>query len=113
MLGRAAYQTPAILLGVDPLWYGARAPARTAEAAVETYLPYVEARLADGAPLHTMTRHMLGLFAGAPGGRIWRRILSERAHKAGAGVDVVRDALDATMSKMREAEARAPALGAV
>jgi tRNA-dihydrouridine synthase A len=40
-----------------------------------------------------MTRHMLGLFNAQPGGRAWRRTLSERAVRAGAGLEVVRDAL--------------------
>ena len=93
MLGRAAYQHPAGLLGVDPKVFGIEAPARDAREAVENFLPYVEARLAEGVNLHAMTRHMLGLFHGAPGGRRWRRVLSEEAHKPGAGVEVVRKAL--------------------
>ncbi|HRO03888.1 MAG TPA: tRNA dihydrouridine(20/20a) synthase DusA, partial [Terricaulis sp.] len=71
------------------------------EAAVEAYIPYIEARRAEGAPLHAMTRHMLGLFNGAPGGRRWRRVLSEQGVRAGAGVEVVRAAL-AEVTQMRE-----------
>jgi tRNA-dihydrouridine synthase A len=62
-------------------------------AAVEAYIPYLEARLAEGVALHAMTRHMLGLFAARPGGRLWRRVLTERGVKRGAGVEVVRAAL--------------------
>ncbi|MGE3867135.1 MAG: tRNA dihydrouridine(20/20a) synthase DusA, partial [Hyphomonadaceae bacterium] len=61
----------------------------------ENFLPYIAARLDDGVPLHAMTRHMLGHFHGAPGGRLWRRALSEGAHAPGAGVETVRAALDA------------------
>lgn len=93
MLGRAAYQTPALLLDVDPSVFGAAAPVADREAAVRAYLPYIEARLTEGVHLHAMTRHMLGLFHAQPGGRQWRRVLSERAVKAGAGVDVVLAAL--------------------
>ncbi len=100
MLGRAAYQNPAVLLDVDPRVFGVAAPAQSREAAVEAYLPYIAARLAEGTPLHAMTRHMLGLFNGAPGGRRWRRVLSERGVRAGAGVDVVRAAL-AEVTQMR------------
>ena len=53
----------------------------------------VEARLGEGTPLHAMTRHMLGLFSGVPGGRAWRRVLSQQGVRAGAGVEVVRAAL--------------------
>ncbi|GAM99966.1 tRNA dihydrouridine synthase A [alpha proteobacterium U9-1i] len=93
MLGRAAYQTPATLLDVDPRVFGVSAPAASREAAVEAHLPYIEARLREGVHLHAMTRHMLGLFHAQPGGRLWRRVLSERAPRADAGVEVVRDAL--------------------
>ena len=56
-------------------------------------LPYIETHLAQGGRLNQVTRHMLGLFAGRPGARGWRRHLSEVAHKPGAGPDVVEAAL--------------------
>jgi len=93
MLGRAAYQSPAVLLDVDARVFGADNPASSAVGAVEAYIPYLEARLAEGVPLHAMTRHMLGIFNGVPGGRAWRRVLSEQGVRAGAGVEVVREAL--------------------
>jgi tRNA-dihydrouridine synthase A len=46
MLGRAAYQSPELLLRVDPEWFGEPAPAADAFEAVEAYIPYVEAQLA-------------------------------------------------------------------
>jgi tRNA-dihydrouridine synthase A len=93
MLGRAAYQDPAILLGVDARVFGQTPPAHDRVGAIEAYMPYVEARLREGAPLHAMTRHTLGLFNGRPGGRAWRRILSTEGVRAGAGVDVLKRAL--------------------
>jgi tRNA-dihydrouridine synthase A len=93
MLGRAAYQNPACLLDVDVRVFAATPPSATREAAVEAYIPYIERKLAKGAPLHAMTRHMLGLFASRPGGRLWRRVLSEQGARSGAGVEVVRAAL--------------------
>ncbi len=93
MLGRAAYQTPAVLLDVDARVFGRASPCASREAAVEAYLPYIERNLAAGSSLHSMTRHMLGLFASQPGGRLWRRVLSECGVQAGAGLNVVRDAL--------------------
>jgi tRNA-dihydrouridine synthase A len=94
MLGRAAYQSPAILLDVDPRVFGIAAPAANAVAAAEAHLGYIAARLRQGAPLHAMTRHMLGLFNGVPGGRAWRRVLSQQGVRAGAGVETVRAALE-------------------
>jgi tRNA-dihydrouridine synthase A len=95
MLGRAAYQNPALLLEVDPRVFGAPAPAVSRRAAVEAHIPYLAARLKEGVPLHAMTRHMLGLFNGLAGGRRWRRVLSEQGVRPGAGVGVVRAALAA------------------
>jgi tRNA-dihydrouridine synthase A len=93
MLGRAAYQSPALLLEVDERVFGASPPARSPLEAVELYLPYVQQMLCKGVPLHAMTRHMLGLFNGAPGARAWRRVLSQRGVAAGAGIAVIGEAL--------------------
>jgi tRNA-dihydrouridine synthase A len=95
MLGRAAYQNPATLLDVDARVFGATPPSASRHEAVGAHMPYIARKLEEGVPLHAMTRHMLGLFNAQPGGRAWRRTLSERGVRAGAGVEVVRDALDA------------------
>ncbi len=93
MLGRAAYHDPEILLSVDPDLFGTPAPVADAHEAVEAFIPYIEARLAEGVRLSSMTRHMLGLFAGRPGARAFRRHLAVEAVKPGAGVDVLRAAV--------------------
>ncbi len=97
MLGRAAYQAPGLLGEVDSRLFGDGAPV-TASESVRAYAPYIAARLAEGISLHAMTRHMLGLFSGEPGARQWRRILSERAVKKGAGLEV----LDAALAAVEE-----------
>ena len=94
MFGRAAYHRPAdILCAADRLIYGCDAPDTTAEDAARLMLPYIEAHLANGGRLNQITRHMLGLFAGRPGARAWRRTLSEGAVKDGAGTELVEAAL--------------------
>ncbi|WP_093120131.1 tRNA dihydrouridine(20/20a) synthase DusA [Salinihabitans flavidus] len=93
MVGRAAYHNPAdILLAADREIFGAD-QATTAEAAARAMLPYIEAHLEQGGRLQQVTRHMLGLFAGRPGARAWRRMLSEGAVKPGAGPELVEAAL--------------------
>ncbi|WP_082009005.1 tRNA dihydrouridine(20/20a) synthase DusA [Leisingera sp. ANG-DT] len=93
MVGRAAYHQPADLLcAADSEIYGTGAVSDAGEA-VRQMLPYIEARLSEGAKLNQITRHMLGLFAGKPGARQWRRMLSEGACRAGAGPELVLDAL--------------------
>ena len=93
MVGRSAYHAPTdILASADRRIFGQGADS-SAEAAVQGMLPYIEAHLASGGRLGQITRHMLGLFAGRPGARHWRRILSEGAHKPGAGPELVEAAL--------------------
>ena len=93
MIGRAAYHNPAdVLLDADRRIFGG-ADGRSAEEVVQAMLPYIEAHLRAGGRLHQVTRHMLGLFQGRPGARMWRRTLSERATGDGADGQVVLDAL--------------------
>ncbi|MBI5941791.1 MAG: tRNA dihydrouridine(20/20a) synthase DusA [Caulobacterales bacterium] len=101
MLGRAAYHEPGILGSVDSRVFGEGEVVDPFEA-VERYRPYMAGRLAAGAHLAGMTRHMLGLFHGRPGARSWRRILTVEGSKAGAGLEVV----DAALAAVAEAAAR-------
>ncbi len=94
MLGRAAYQNPFVLAACEEKLLGGQAPI-SRQSVLAMLQPYVEERLARGTPLKHMTRHILGLFQGQPGGRYWRRYLSENAHLANAGWWVVEGALDA------------------
>jgi tRNA-dihydrouridine synthase A len=102
MLGRAAYERPWLLADVDRLIFGRTNPVASREAALLSYLPYVEARLARGVPLATITRHLLGLFHGEPGGRQFRRVLSESAHRSGADTALILRALE-SCTRVREA----------
>ena len=92
MLGRAAYQTPYMLADVDRRFFGDDRPPRTRDQVIRDYLPYVSERLADGAPLNALTRHILGLCHGLPGARAWRRHLGEAARRPGAGIEVIEHA---------------------
>lgn len=97
MIGRTAYHAPCdILLDADTRLYGGGL-SRSREDIVHAMLPYIEAHLYAGGKLSQVTRHMLGIFAGQPGARLWRRTLSEEAPKRGAGTSVVLQALDAVL----------------
>jgi tRNA-dihydrouridine synthase A len=93
MVGRAAYHDLSQLIDVDPLLFGEAPPQASSRAAVEAFLPYIERRLGEGLRLADITRHMLGLFAGRPGARAFRRRLATDAVQRGAGAEVVREAL--------------------
>ncbi|MEO1677285.1 MAG: tRNA dihydrouridine(20/20a) synthase DusA [Pseudomonadota bacterium] len=108
MVGRAAYHRPAdLLLEADKRIWGARAPLERPEDAVEAMRPYISDELARGARLHAITRHMLGLFAGRPGARAWRRWLSERAPRARTGVQAGLEVLDDALAAVRRASGEA------
>jgi len=92
MMGRAAYQSPAILAEVDRRFFGGEEI--DLDSAVDGYVEYVGDQLTSGLPLNAMTRHMLGLFNGRPGARLFRRHLSENACRRDAGIQVLHDALD-------------------
>jgi len=93
MLGRAAYQEPWRLLDVEPQIFGEAPPHTTMKDVFAAMLPYIEDQLAQGARLHSMTRHFVGAFHGVPGARAFRRHLAENGVKADAGVNVLRDAI--------------------
>jgi tRNA-dihydrouridine synthase A len=109
MVGRAAYHDPALLLRVDSELFGEAAPLQDCFEVVEAFLPYIEARLAQGERLSSMTRHMLGLFAGMPGARSYRRRLAAEAVRPGAGVEVLLAAVDEVRGAMARMETAAAA----
>jgi len=93
MLGRAAYQEPWRLLEVDPVLFGETAPQATMKDVFEAMMPYIGRELAAGTRLHAITRHFVGAFHAVPGARAFRRHLAEHGVRAGADVDVLRDAV--------------------
>src|SRR3954452_8316150 len=93
MLGRAAYQEPWRLLSADRELFGDAAPHATMKDVFTAMLPYIEQQLAQGARLHSMTRHFVGAFHGVPGARAFRRYLAENGVKAGAGANVLSEAI--------------------
>jgi len=93
MIGRAAYHTPgSVLCAADRRLFGADADSDPVQVVLDM-LPYIEDHLINGGRVNHITRHMLGLFSGQPGARSWRRVLSEGGHVAGAGPELVLQAL--------------------
>lgn len=92
MLGRAAYHDPWVLVAVTSLFEPA-ASRLTRHQVARAMLPYIDEAMQEGVRLQQIVRHMLGLFQGQPGAKAWRRYLSEHAHRAGAGSEVLEQAL--------------------
>jgi tRNA-dihydrouridine synthase A len=93
MLGRTAYHEPYRLAEIEHEIFGTPLPDR--DAVLARLKPYVDAHLARGDRLQHISRHILGLYQGLPGARAFRRLLSERAHRADAGYEVVEQAIAA------------------
>jgi len=98
MIGRAAYDHPYLFAEVDQRFLGAAWPAQSRQQVVEAMLPYIDYWTSRGVKLNKITRHMLMLFAGQPGSRHWKRILTEESCKPGAGGEVVQQALDVVLN---------------
>lgn len=99
MLGRAAYQTPYLLASVDQDIFGADTQPPSRREVIEAFRPYLAGQLEQGVYLSRMLKHTLGLFAGHSGTGHYKRTISERAFKDGAGLEV----LDAALTGLPEA----------
>jgi len=93
MIGRAAYDNPYLFATADQEFYGEKTIPLTRHQVVEAMFPYLEYWLSRGVKLNSIMRHVLQLFSGQPGTKAWKRYLSENGYLAGAGVEVVQEAL--------------------
>ena len=93
MIGRAAYDHPYLFAQVDGRFFGGATSLRSPQQVAEAMLPYIDHWVRQGLKLNKITRHMLMLFAGRPGSRLWKQILTTESCQTGAGVEVVEKAL--------------------
>ncbi len=93
MIGRAAYDNPYLFANCDRQFFGDESPIRSRVEVAEAMIPYIDQWTAKGLRLHKITRHMLQLFHGQSGSRIWKRIITEKSCLAGAGSEVIREAI--------------------
>lgn len=98
MMGRQAYQNPWLLAGVDQSIFGENTSCNDRYQVLEQFYAYVDDELQQGTSLHHITRHILGLFQGQPGGRKYRRLLSEQAWRQGASLDTLKQAVNQTQT---------------
>lgn len=98
MMGRAAYENPYILANVDAEIFDTKAKPKTRAQVLEEMFPFIEAELQNGTYLSRITKHILGLYHSQPKGKHFRRVLSENAVREGAGLEVIKQALQAVES---------------
>lgn len=92
MLGREAYHRPQVLSELHAALFddGWRPPGELA--IIERMADYADREQARGERLAAITRHMFGLYAGRPGARAYRNVLSGAARAPGAGPELIRAA---------------------
>ncbi len=103
MLGRVAYDQPAMLASVDRLIFGGEASDPDVDEVAMAMIAYAERYVAEGHPVGHVARHMLGLFHATAGARSWRRILTVGASRQGAGAEIIGEALEAVVLARRSA----------
>ena len=99
MIGRTAYHNPMEILANADSLFETNTNKKTVNKIIDEMLPYIQNHLDTGGRLNQITRHMLGLFSGQSGAKIWKRTLSDEAHKKDAGVEVVQNALRNVLEK--------------
>ena len=93
MLGREVYHNPYLMMQVDESIYADGGKVLSRRQILEQYFSYIEQQMGQGVYLKHLSRHLLGLFQGQPGAKAWRRYISENAHKKGAGIEVLEQAM--------------------
>jgi tRNA-dihydrouridine synthase A len=93
MLGRAAYDNPYLFAAVDQGIFGEAEAPPTRREVLERMVPYAEEQRRQGVPLQRIARHLLGLFAGQPGTRAFKRHIAEQAHRSGAEPGLLLEAM--------------------
>ena len=77
MFGRAAYHNPWMLTEIDSRIYGASKFSLHREDIVEKLISYARVQQSRDRSTKALIRHVMGLYMGQAGARLWRRTLSE------------------------------------
>ncbi|MDC0607933.1 tRNA dihydrouridine(20/20a) synthase DusA [Amylibacter sp.] len=104
MIGRTAYHNPMEILANADSLFETNTNKKSVNKIIDEMLPYIQNHLDSGGRLNQITRHMLGLFSGQSGAKIWKRTLSDEAHKKDAGVEVVQNAFRNVLEKQNNLE---------
>lgn len=93
MIGREAYSNPYWLAGLQSELLGDHAVPSRAEILLQMQ-SYVAEQLQAGVRLAHVSRHLLGLYAGQPGAREWRRYITEASRQPDADAGILQRSLE-------------------
>jgi len=105
MLGREPYQNPWLISDVDRVLFDGDGSRHTRLSIAEALIPYLQQVLSEGGKLNHVLRHVLGLYQRQPGGKQFRRILSEGMHSEGAGIELFEQAVVQTQAQIERRRA--------
>ena len=105
MLGREPYQNPWLISDVDRVLFDGDGSGHTRLSIAEALIPYLQQVLSEGGKLNHVLRHVLGLYQRQPGGKQFRRILSEGMHSEGAGIELFEHAVVQTQAQIERRRA--------
>jgi len=105
MLGREPYQNPWLISDVDRVLFDGEGSGHTRLSIAEALIPYLQQVLSEGGKLNHVLRHVLGLYQRQPGGKQFRRILSEGMHSEGAGIELFEQAVVQTQAQIERRRA--------
>jgi tRNA-dihydrouridine synthase A len=97
MIGRAAYDHPYLFATSDRQFFDEQTPIRSRVEVAEAMIEYINEWTAKGLKLNKITRHMLQLFHGQSGSRLWKRIITEKSCIIGASAEVICEAIAAVV----------------
>ena len=98
MLGRAAYHDPWILTQIDEVFYGGDKFTKTRGEIIHDLIEYAKSCQDMDRTTKALIRHIMGLFAGQAGARLWRRSLSEGLISKSPPSDIITSAYEAMQS---------------
>jgi tRNA-dihydrouridine synthase A len=90
MLGRAAYQSPWLLVDLERALFGPEGAPAGLDEVITAMSDYLDSAVGAGVPVRSVVRPMLGLMHGRRGARSWRRLLSDPRFLQQRGTDSVR-----------------------
>ena len=94
MIGRKAYDDPYYWRDIDHRYFGIPRTDISREIFVKQYADYIQSQLSNDVYLKHMARHILNMFAGQPGAKVWRRFLSENINNRSSGIEIIEQAMD-------------------